>query len=468
MADSGSAGATRDPFENIISLVAGPIAAVIRSFDQLRRGSDELFKGLENFNRTMNNLNDTAERVNALLNEFEEPARAVLPQVLATARLAEDLATRVSGPIDQLVPGLTRLADTLSSPAFKSLPTDLSGFVDAINDLVRRLAPLGQIAESAGGLFGLRLPGFSRSAMTPPMLESVIEPAPKEASAKKAAPKKVTAKKVTAKKSAKKRPHQRRRRARRPRRARRGDVTQRLTKGVATTEAGSSVPRTSTTTSAPTSIVGGTNPRAMPWPSVGEKFPDVTEPTMASSTMIGHPARGGRRPATAMPDETTVDSPGLFGGECSSPPKLTLGPGDNPPETRLERGDAGAELVAVQRQGSFQTQCVTSAESRSLDASGCQRFPQCRGGRGRHGDLDTRLARVARAGDRAVDAVPHGMTDAEPADRRGLRPHRRQALLGGWALNGEHGALVGRLTTTDGGNDAVRVRRVGHHVESCW
>ena len=55
----------RDPFENLISLVAGPIAAVIRSFDQLRRGSDELFKGLENFNRTMANLNDTAERVNA-------------------------------------------------------------------------------------------------------------------------------------------------------------------------------------------------------------------------------------------------------------------------------------------------------------------------------------------------------------------------------------------------------------------
>ncbi len=82
MADSGSAGATRDPFENIISLVAGPIAAVIRSFDQFRRGSDELFKGLENFNRTMKNLNDTAERVNGLLNEFEEPARAMLPQVL--------------------------------------------------------------------------------------------------------------------------------------------------------------------------------------------------------------------------------------------------------------------------------------------------------------------------------------------------------------------------------------------------
>jgi hypothetical protein len=81
----------RDPFENLLSLAAVPIAAVIRSFDQLRHGADELFKGMENFNRTMVNLNATAERVNALLNEFEEPVRAVMPQVLATAKLAEQL-----------------------------------------------------------------------------------------------------------------------------------------------------------------------------------------------------------------------------------------------------------------------------------------------------------------------------------------------------------------------------------------
>ena len=176
MADSDPAGPSRDPFESIISIVAGPIAAVIRSFDQLRRGSDELIKGLENFNRTMQNLNDTAERVNSLLNEFEEPARAILPQVTRTVNLAEELANRVSGPIDQVVPGLTRLADTLSSPVLTSLPNDLGSFVEAINDLVRRLAPLAQMAESAGGLFGLRIPGMSRSAPAP-MLTPASEPA---------------------------------------------------------------------------------------------------------------------------------------------------------------------------------------------------------------------------------------------------------------------------------------------------
>ena len=58
MAETGPAGSARDPFENIISIVAGPIAAVIRSFDQMRHGTDELIKGMENFNRTMQNLND--------------------------------------------------------------------------------------------------------------------------------------------------------------------------------------------------------------------------------------------------------------------------------------------------------------------------------------------------------------------------------------------------------------------------
>jgi hypothetical protein len=173
----------RDPFENLISLVAGPIAAVIRSFDQLRRGSDELFKGLENFNRTTANLNDTAERVNALLNEFEGPVRAVMPQVLATAKLAEQLA-----------------------PVFATLPTDLSKFIDSINDLSRRLAPLGQLAETAGGLFSLRLPGMTRPSASPAQPPLPV-PAPEPPTKPKAATKKSSTKKAATKKSStKKRP----------------------------------------------------------------------------------------------------------------------------------------------------------------------------------------------------------------------------------------------------------------------
>src|SRR3954447_1225519 len=123
-----------DPFADIISLVAGPIAAVIRSFDQLRRGSEELMRGLENFNTTMENLNETAARINRLLNDFEEPIRAMLPQITRTVKLADELSARLSTPIDSVLPGLSRLADTLNSPVLRSLPTDLSRFNEVVND----------------------------------------------------------------------------------------------------------------------------------------------------------------------------------------------------------------------------------------------------------------------------------------------------------------------------------------------
>jgi hypothetical protein len=162
MADIGF-GRT-DPFSDVISLVAGPIAAGIRSFEQLRKGADELMRGLENFNNTMENLNETAARVNRLLNDFEEPIRAMLPQLTRTVKMADDLSLRLATPIDQVIPGLTRLADTLNSPVLRSMPTDLGQFMEVINDLSKRMSPLAQIAEQAGSMFGLRIPGLSRQA----------------------------------------------------------------------------------------------------------------------------------------------------------------------------------------------------------------------------------------------------------------------------------------------------------------
>jgi hypothetical protein len=144
-----------------------------------------------------------------LLNEFEEPVRAVLPQVTRTVNLAENLATRLSGPIDQVAPGLTRLAATLNSPVLTSLPTDLGRFVDAINDLVRRLAPLGQLAESATGLFGLRIPGMPQRPAAPAAATATAAPTPplpaKSASVRKAPKKKAATKRSAAKKPSTKR-----------------------------------------------------------------------------------------------------------------------------------------------------------------------------------------------------------------------------------------------------------------------
>ena len=181
MTDAG--GTRTDPFADVISLVAGPIAAVIRSFDQLRKGADELMRGLENFNTTMTNLNETAERVNRMLSELEEPVRAMMPQVRRTVDAAESISTRLSGPVNDVIPGLQRLADTLDSPVLRSLPTDLGQFMTVINDLSYRLGPLGQFAEQAGKMFGLRPPPRSEPSAPAP-----VETPPAKAPAKKRAP----------------------------------------------------------------------------------------------------------------------------------------------------------------------------------------------------------------------------------------------------------------------------------------
>jgi hypothetical protein len=163
MADIGRT----EPLENVISLVAAPIAAVIRQADQMRKGADEVMRALENFNSTMENLNETAARINRLLNDFEEPVRAMLPQLTRTVKLADELSNRLAGPVDQVAPGLARLAETLNSPVLTSFPRDLSQFMDIINDLGRRMSPLAQLAEQAGGMFGLRIPGLGTRPSSP-------------------------------------------------------------------------------------------------------------------------------------------------------------------------------------------------------------------------------------------------------------------------------------------------------------
>ena len=160
-----------DPFADVISLVAGPIAGVIRSFDQLLRG-------LENFNATMESLNETAQRVNRLLNDVEEPVRAMIPQITRTVKLADEMSKRLSAPIDQVVPGLTRLADTLNSPVLMTMPTDLGNFMTVINELSRRLSPLAQIAEQAGGMFGIRFPGMAPRPAPAPDAPAPAPPPP--------------------------------------------------------------------------------------------------------------------------------------------------------------------------------------------------------------------------------------------------------------------------------------------------
>ena len=234
--------ADSDPLSQMFNLFAAPLAGAVQSFDQFRNGVDQFQRGVENFNRTMENLNETAERMNVLLAEVEEPLRAAVPQVTRTVKTADEMMKVVSGPAMAVAPGLQVLAETLNNPALKQMPNQMAQMNEVLAEVTARLAPLGQLAESAGGLFGgLKLPGFGGSPRPTPAvldverdedvetdleldLETDLDedaedepatirvtrkttsarkaPARKKIAAKKTAAKKIAAKKTTAKKTA--------------------------------------------------------------------------------------------------------------------------------------------------------------------------------------------------------------------------------------------------------------------------
>jgi hypothetical protein len=85
-----------------------------------------------------------------------------------------------------------------------SMPTDLSEFMGVLSDLAHRLQPLGQMAESASGLFGL-LPFSALRGSTPipppPIVQPVVAPTPARQPARKAAVRTAAIKKAPAKKA---------------------------------------------------------------------------------------------------------------------------------------------------------------------------------------------------------------------------------------------------------------------------
>ncbi len=200
-----------DPLADLFTLFATPLSGTMRSIEQFRKGVDEFLKGVENFNRTMENLNETTERINSLVADVEQPLRAAIPQVTRTVKAADEMMQVVSGPAMAVAPGLNRLAETLSTPAFAQLPNQIGAFSDVLGEVSRRLGPLTQLAESAGGLFGgFRMPGarpFTTPSATPAPHEPESERQPAEIRTITRRPaKKSVAKKPTKKTPAKKTP----------------------------------------------------------------------------------------------------------------------------------------------------------------------------------------------------------------------------------------------------------------------
>ena len=79
-----------------------------------------------------------------------------MPQVTRTVKAADEITTLMEGPVRATAPRIERIVETLGSPGFMTLPTQ-------IGELMQRLGPLAQLAENAGGLFGaFRMPGMPK------------------------------------------------------------------------------------------------------------------------------------------------------------------------------------------------------------------------------------------------------------------------------------------------------------------
>jgi ABC-type transporter Mla subunit MlaD len=191
---------------------SNPLAGVSRSIEQFRRGVGELVATVETMRTTVDNLNEITARVNRLLDDVEEPVRAAMPQVTRAVKLANVIVDQMVEPIERIAPNLNRLADTLASPTILDMPSQIGDFLEVLGDLAKRLRPLGQMAETASGLFGLRgfgalsgssrTPAPTRSASPPHESPAPVPPrlaAPKSVVSKSAASTSETSKSVTKK-----------------------------------------------------------------------------------------------------------------------------------------------------------------------------------------------------------------------------------------------------------------------------
>ncbi len=120
--DQGST--TANPIEQLLQLLAlvDPLELAGKAIDTTRRTTETLVVVLENFASTIDNLNKTTTRVNALLDEVEEPLKRVMPQ------------------LGNAMNAMATMGEAASQLA----------------ELSKRLGPLTTLAENAGGLFGFR------------------------------------------------------------------------------------------------------------------------------------------------------------------------------------------------------------------------------------------------------------------------------------------------------------------------
>ncbi len=113
--DSATSSA-QNPLDGVSELIKSlgldnPLATGAKAVDQARRSVEALIASMELFVQSMDNINQVAARVNRLLDDIEGPLRQTIPHVSSALGALQKLSDATSG----------------------------------LNDLARRLGPLGAL-----------------------------------------------------------------------------------------------------------------------------------------------------------------------------------------------------------------------------------------------------------------------------------------------------------------------------------
>ena len=160
---------------------AGPTrsAAITKSIGQFQRGVVRLPVGGRELQQDDGADARRRQAGQRPARHVEEPIKALVPQITRThqgrrrdGRAAQRRRSTGSLPACRGWPTCCR------RPRSPSLPNDLGEFMDVLGDVARRLQPLGQLAESAGSMFGLRPFAALRSAAARPTRRRPLRPPP--------------------------------------------------------------------------------------------------------------------------------------------------------------------------------------------------------------------------------------------------------------------------------------------------
>ncbi len=199
--------AASDDFD-MTQLLAAPVQLIGLMMSGMEATKQTLTAAVEtvgSLQRSAAGLEELIERLNAIVNVVEAPARALAPEMEKFATRLHDIGEALDGPLETILPGVQRVATMFERAPLEQLPETLTQFneqlqriVGGMGDLPRRLGPLSDLLGGAASMFGLgRLSTPEPLPLTPAPVPMAKKTATRKAAAKKPAVKKPAVKKAT-------------------------------------------------------------------------------------------------------------------------------------------------------------------------------------------------------------------------------------------------------------------------------